>query len=477
MKGSGLNAAEKEFADRQVKMANNITYFHEFKEDSFSKFAEYVVSKLDQKKRPLAANTGSKQKADVIKKGAAPLHEISQSLSNIDDVLNEYNKFKVGHNWILPGTETGYIDSKIATFVLENKQVMAKCYYDHPLLCYVVDLTNEDLLQNCQSPISRLTNVQRLFERKLLTSMKRLPTIYSRLDVQQEKMIDEILEEMQSGLFNSKSQRSELGWIVKYLFEEFTILWKKRRYDGLIEPNDIINEALWTAEPIHIIITAITRSLNKILPQWSAEVCNSTKNSVMKTVDYDSYKNGENLSNDSITQRKPDVWAITDIDGIRYEVMYCEISGMPFKPDPIHIEEDKRKLFRMGVRGKLLFNKNIVEQYGHALTNHLIQSISLLPIPLLRFYKRKFQLMFIDRPGKLCRATAVAPIDIPVQNSQKHKFKAFATRICEVYLVLKNINDEIEMIEKEIDRNEADDGNVTPLSGSTLLPLSISKSP
>ncbi|CAG8856403.1 25966_t:CDS:2, partial [Gigaspora margarita] len=87
-----------------------------------------------------------------------PLHEISQSLKNIDNVLNEYNKFKVGYNWFLPGTETGYIDSKIVTFVLENKQVIAKCYYDHPLLWYVVDLTNEDLLQNCQSPISRLTN-------------------------------------------------------------------------------------------------------------------------------------------------------------------------------------------------------------------------------------------------------------------------------------------------------------------------------
>ncbi|CAG8853246.1 4404_t:CDS:1, partial [Gigaspora margarita] len=81
------------------------------------------------------------------------------------------------------------------------------------------------------------------------------------------------------------------------------------------------------------------------------------------------------------------------------------------------------------------------------------------------------------RPRKLCRATAVAPIDIPVHNSQKQKFKAFATRVCEAYLTLKNINDEIEKIEKEIDRNEVDDGNVTPRSGSQLLPLCISKTP
>ncbi|CAG8851988.1 43758_t:CDS:2, partial [Gigaspora margarita] len=181
-----------------------------------------VASKLDQKKRPLAANTGSKQKADVVKReyqttqkiGAVqiiPLHEISQSLKNIDNVLNEYNKFK-------------------------------------------------DLLQNCQSPISRLTNVQRLFGRKLLASMKRLPKISSRLNIQQEKIIDEILTEMQNGLFYNKFQISELGWIVKYLYEEL-------RYDGLIEPNDIINEGLWAAEPIHVIITAISHNLNKLLPQ------------------------------------------------------------------------------------------------------------------------------------------------------------------------------------------------------------------
>ncbi|CAG8573254.1 17319_t:CDS:2, partial [Dentiscutata heterogama] len=223
-----------------------------------------------------------------------PLHDIneeaSQSLQSIDNVLSEYNKFKVGHNWILSGTEVDYIDSKIATFVLENKQ---------------------------------------LFESKLLESMKQLPKVYSRLNIEQEKEIVEIIEKMQNGL-------------------------------------------------------------------------------------------------------KPDVWATTDIAGVQYEVMYCEISGMPFKLDPIHIEEDRRKLFRLGVRVKILFNKNIVEQYVHALTNHLIQSISLLTIPLLRFYR---------------------PINIPIQNLQRHKFKTFTTRI------------------------EVNNGNITPIRGSLLHPLSLSKTP
>ncbi|CAG8855113.1 42696_t:CDS:1, partial [Gigaspora margarita] len=75
----------------------------------------------------------------------------------------------------------------------------------------------------------------------------------------------------------------------------------------------------------------------------SDKVFNSTKNSAMKTVDYDSYKNEDNPSNDSITQ-EPDVWATTDIAGVQYEVMYCEISGIPFKP-PFILKKTKGSYF------------------------------------------------------------------------------------------------------------------------------------
>ncbi|KAF0471691.1 hypothetical protein F8M41_025146 [Gigaspora margarita] len=48
-------------------------------------------------------------------------------------------------------------------------------------------------------------------------------------------------------------------------------------------------------------------------------------------------------------------------------------SGMPFKPDPIHIE-NKGSYFDWVLEGNFSLTKNMMDQYGHALTNHIIQS-------------------------------------------------------------------------------------------------------
>ncbi|CAG8485895.1 6722_t:CDS:2 [Racocetra persica] len=53
--------------------------------------------------------------------------------------------------------------------------------------------------------------------------MTQLPKVYSKLNSDQEKEIDEIIKKMQDGLFVNESEISELGWIVKYLYEEFLL--------------------------------------------------------------------------------------------------------------------------------------------------------------------------------------------------------------------------------------------------------------
>ncbi|CAG8737756.1 1079_t:CDS:2, partial [Racocetra fulgida] len=255
----------------------------------------------------------------------------------------------------------GCIDSKIAAFVLKNKHIIEKYYYDHPLFCHVVDMTlfgdkDKDILSSC---------LKQIFSSELLSLLMKLPKICN-LSTEQKKDVDSAIEIIQDG----------------------------RSYD-------------------------------------------------QSEYDYDSYKcKSSSHQNDLITQRKPDVWATTNINGNLYELMYGEVSGMPFDPDSIHIEEDRRKLFRLGVRGK-----------------------------------RKFQVMFLDHPGKLYRATSFTPVDIPVQSSQKHKFKAFAIKVCEVYQVLKNIGNEVRYIMDEIDKNEINNAIITPINGSPLNSPTISKTP
>ncbi|CAH1768611.1 5202_t:CDS:2, partial [Entrophospora sp. SA101] len=282
----------------------------------------------------------------------------------------------IDYKFYLPSLSSAAIniDLIVASYILNNKKLIEKCFYDHPLLSYVLDLTNyqNSLALYIKSPGPNdtlpLNYVRNIFPgvsgESIISKLKKVLELCSSLDDCQKTTIKDYLLELQSSKL-VKSISDEFNPIIDYLYDQFDIIWKKGRYNNLVEPNSSIDEGLWVAEPVHIIMTATTNYLD-------------------------------------------------------------QVSGMPYDPDLKHIEGDRRKLFRLGVCGKKLFLKHIREQYPHGVNRSLIRSLVLVPIPLLWFYKHRFQFMFLDQIGNLYRATSFPPVEIPIEISQKSKFENFA---------------------------------------------------
>nr|CAG8573680.1 6520_t:CDS:2 [Entrophospora candida] len=330
----------------------------------------------------------------------------TKEAENYSQVYLEYEKFMIDYKFYLPSLSSAAIniDLIVAFYILNNKKLIEKCFYDHPLLSYVLDVTNyqNSLALYIKSPGPNdtlpLNYVRNIFSgvsgESIISKLKKVPELCLSLDDCQKTTIKDYLLELQSSKL-VKSISNEFNPIIDYLYDQFSI-----------------NEGHWVAEPVHIIMTATTNYLDQ-----------------------------------------PDIWATINIDGISYEIFYGEVSGMPYDPDLKHIEGDHRKLFRLGVCGKKLFLKHIREQYPHGVNRSLIRSLVLVPIPLLWFYKRRFQFMFLDQIGNLYWATSFPPVEIPIEISQKSKFENFALNVINIYVVLKNIVQEIQNSINKIENN------------------------
>ncbi|CAJ0913936.1 4192_t:CDS:2 [Entrophospora sp. SA101] len=237
----------------------------------------------------------------------------------------------IDYKFYLPSLSSAAIniDLIVASYILNNKKLIEKCFYDHPLLSYVLDLTNyqNSLALYIKSPGPNdtlpLNYVRNIFPgvsgESIISKLKKVLELCSSLDDCQKTTIKDYLLELQSSKL-VKSISDEFNPIIDYLYDQFDIIWKKGRYNNLVEPNSSIDEGLWVAEPVHIIMTATTNYLDQVFPQWSAKVCDATKFSVIHNFNYDAYMKGISPDEHKISQKKPDIWATINIDGISYIV-------------------------------------------------------------------------------------------------------------------------------------------------------------
>ncbi|CAJ0767109.1 7522_t:CDS:2, partial [Entrophospora sp. SA101] len=255
----------------------------------------------------------------------------TKEAENYSQVYLEYEKFMIDYKFYLPSLSSAAIniDLIVASYILNNKKLIEKCFYDHPLLSYVLDLTNyqNSLALYIKSPGPNdtlpLNYVRNIFPgvsgESIISKLKKVLELCSSLDDCQKTTIKDYLLELQSSKL-VKSISDEFNPIIDYLYDQFDIIWKKGRYNNLVEPNSSIDEGLWVAEPVHIIMTATTNYLDQVFPQWSAKVCDATKFSVIHNFNYDAYMKGISPDEHKISQKKPDIWATINIDGISYIV-------------------------------------------------------------------------------------------------------------------------------------------------------------
>ncbi|CAG8788635.1 18721_t:CDS:2, partial [Racocetra persica] len=244
--------------------------------------------------------------------------------------------------------------------------------YDHPVLSYIVDLTE---------PQEELCAI---LPPSIYYQIFRAPTEYYNDASAEFKMIF-------AKFFNDRNNwdKDTFGNVhkedKKHSFYEFIrnvcrILFEL--WNTALSENYCL-EGTWHHQVLDPIFKEITKNIAGCFWNWG-EACSLASSFRKETY-----------------SRKPDLWLLQTINHTIQETLYEEASGSPFQPDQTKITSDNFKLFRLGRDSKYKMDVELIFNNLQYLRNgkNLLQQIHEIEVFLFQAYETRLRICIIDQPG------------------------------------------------------------------------------
>ncbi|CAG8689965.1 28581_t:CDS:2 [Dentiscutata erythropus] len=304
------------------------------------------------------------------------------------EVFYKYQSLQnVPSQWIVRDVDGTIVDVGQAFVKTISWDEIRKMNYDHPVLSFIIDLTE---------PRRELCNILS-------------PSVYSRIfrapdDYYSDTPVE--FKKIFSKFFNDRKNWDEdnFGKMEnedrQYIFYKFIRNVCRKLFEmwEITLNEDYCLEGTWHHQVLDPIFKEITKKIDGCFWNWG-EAC-----SLVSSFRKESYP------------RKPDFWLLQDINRTIQETVYEEASGSPFAPDQDKIKSDNFKLFRLGRDSKFKMDTQLISGNLEYLQDgeKLLQQIRGVEVVLFQAYETRLKVCIMDQLGfPLFRVRKVFDLLIP----------------------------------------------------------------